>query len=69
LHRPRYPFALRAAEIGCFLSHRRAWREILDRERAVTQIFYGPGVAHFERNPDDPSAAPELVVEPLPVGR
>lgn len=44
-------------------------REILDRERAETQIFYGPGVAHFERNPDDPSAAPELVVEPLPVGR
>lgn len=32
LHRPRYPFALRAAEIGCFLSHRKAWREILDRD-------------------------------------
>lgn len=32
LHRPRYPFALRPAEIGCFLSHRRAWQEILDRD-------------------------------------
>lgn len=32
LHRPRYPFALRKAEIGCFLSHRKAWREIVDRQ-------------------------------------
>ena len=24
---------------------------------------------HPDANPDDPSAAPELVVEPLPVGR
>jgi len=31
LHRPRYPFALRKAEIGCFLSHRKAWQAILDR--------------------------------------
>ncbi|WP_394886402.1 glycosyltransferase family 25 protein [Mesorhizobium sp. AaZ16] len=30
LHRPRYPFALRKAEIGCFLSHRKAWRAIVD---------------------------------------
>jgi GR25 family glycosyltransferase involved in LPS biosynthesis len=30
LHRPRYPFALRKAEIGCFLSHRKAWQAILD---------------------------------------
>lgn len=31
LHRPRYPFALRRQEIGCFLSHRRVWQEIVDR--------------------------------------
>lgn len=31
LHRPRYPFALGAGEIGCFLSHRKAWREIVTR--------------------------------------
>ncbi len=30
LHRPRYPFELRKAEIGCFLSHRKAWRAIID---------------------------------------
>ena len=28
--RPRYPFALRPAEIGVFLSHRRCWQRILD---------------------------------------
>ncbi|NGN41223.1 glycosyltransferase family 25 protein [Mesorhizobium sp. CGMCC 1.15528] len=31
VHRPRYPFELRAAEVGCFLSHRKAWQEIVDR--------------------------------------
>ncbi|MGB3387904.1 MAG: glycosyltransferase family 25 protein [Pseudaminobacter sp.] len=32
IHRPRYPFELRKAEIGCFLSHRKVWREIVDRQ-------------------------------------
>jgi GR25 family glycosyltransferase involved in LPS biosynthesis len=27
---PRYPFALKAGEIGCFLSHRRCWQKIID---------------------------------------
>ncbi|WP_309083172.1 glycosyltransferase family 25 protein [Chelativorans sp.] len=31
LHRPRYPFPLRRAEIACFLSHRTAWQTIIDR--------------------------------------
>jgi GR25 family glycosyltransferase involved in LPS biosynthesis len=31
LHRPRYPFELRKAEIGCFMSHRKAWRAIVER--------------------------------------
>jgi GR25 family glycosyltransferase involved in LPS biosynthesis len=31
LHRPRYPFSPRPGEIGCFLSHRAAWRSIIDR--------------------------------------
>lgn len=31
LHRPYYPFQLRRTEIACFLSHRLAWRAILDR--------------------------------------
>ena len=29
--RPRYPFSLRSAEIACFQSHQKCWREILDR--------------------------------------
>lgn len=31
LQRPHYPFDLRIGEIGCFLSHRKAWREIVER--------------------------------------
>ncbi len=30
LFRPHYPFALRAAEIGVFQSHRRCWQRIID---------------------------------------
>lgn len=31
LHKPRYPFPLSRGEIACFLSHRAAWRAIVDR--------------------------------------
>jgi GR25 family glycosyltransferase involved in LPS biosynthesis len=29
LHRPRYPFPPRPGEVGCFLSHRKAWERIV----------------------------------------
>jgi GR25 family glycosyltransferase involved in LPS biosynthesis len=32
LHRPFYPFELSASEIGCFLSHRKAWQALLDAD-------------------------------------
>src|SRR5690606_24624421 len=32
LHEPPYPFGLRAGEIACFLSHRKAWKEIVKRD-------------------------------------
>lgn len=32
LYWPHYPFVLRAGEIGVFLSHRKAWQAIVDRE-------------------------------------
>ncbi|PCJ08721.1 MAG: glycosyl transferase family 25 [Rhodobacteraceae bacterium] len=37
LHAPRYPFALRPGEIGCFLSHRNVWETFLasDAEAAL----------------------------------
>ncbi|MCG7521042.1 glycosyltransferase family 25 protein [Ruegeria sp. Ofav3-42] len=37
LHRPRYPFALKPAEIGVFESHRRIWRKLVDEkiDRAI----------------------------------
>ncbi len=31
LFRPYYPFSLRSAEVACFQSHRRCWKEIIDR--------------------------------------
>lgn len=36
---PRYPFPLRTAEIGCFLSHRLCWRHIADRNLAYGLVF------------------------------
>lgn len=32
LHSPHYPFTLRVSEVACFLSHRKAWRAIVDRK-------------------------------------
>lgn len=39
LHRPTYPFALRTAEIGCFLSHRRCWQKIVDENLPHALVF------------------------------
>jgi glycosyl transferase, family 25 len=36
---PRYPFALRPAEIGAFLSHRAAWRRIVDENLDFAVVF------------------------------
>jgi glycosyl transferase, family 25 len=37
--RPRYPFALTATEVGVFLSHRAAWRRIVDEKLDLAVIF------------------------------
>ena len=37
--RPTYPFALTATEVGAFLSHRAAWRRILDEALDFAFIF------------------------------
>lgn len=36
---PRYPFPLTDAEIGCFLSHRRAWQALVDSGADQALIF------------------------------
>ena len=36
---PRYPFALTATEVGVFLSHRAAWRRIVDEALDFAFIF------------------------------
>ena len=53
--RPRYPFALTATEIGVFLSHRAAWRRIVEEKLDFAAIFeddaqidIGPFVALIE---------------------
>ena len=32
IYNPKYPFKLNSGEIGCFLSHREAWRRIVDQK-------------------------------------
>lgn len=39
LHRPSYPFDLRPAEIGCFLSHRLCWQKIVDQNLPFALVF------------------------------
>jgi len=39
LHRPRFSFALNRAEIGVFLSHRAAWRRIVEQNLDYAVIF------------------------------
>ncbi len=39
LFEPPYPFALRAGEIGCFLSHRQIWAEIIRRDLDVALVL------------------------------
>lgn len=38
IHAPRYPFRLLEAEIGCFLSYRKAWQAIIDEDREAGLI-------------------------------
>ncbi len=39
LHRPRFSFALNRAEIGAFLSHRAAWRRIVEQNLDYALVF------------------------------
>jgi GR25 family glycosyltransferase involved in LPS biosynthesis len=37
-HKPHYPFSLKAAEIGCFLSHRNAWKSLVDSDACAAWV-------------------------------
>jgi len=39
LHRPTYPFELKTGEIGCFLSHRTAWKQIVERNLSAALVL------------------------------
>lgn len=39
IYKPRYPHALRRGEIGCFLSHRKAWQAIVDQRLDAALIL------------------------------
>ncbi|AGB74003.1 glycosyltransferase family 25 protein [Rhizobium tropici] len=39
LHQPFYPFELSNAEIGCFLSHRKAWQAIVDQNIDIAFVI------------------------------
>lgn len=64
LHQPAYPFELSDAEIGCFLSHRKAWQAIVDSgidaglvmedDIVPTDKFYkGLSLAQHQMGPND----------------
>ncbi|MEO0751540.1 MAG: glycosyltransferase family 25 protein [Pseudomonadota bacterium] len=57
---PAYPFELSAGEVGCFLSHRQIWAEIVRRDLAyglvleddvkIDPMVFGPAQVLAERN-------------------
>lgn len=55
---PRYPFPLKPSEVACFLSHRRAWREIVVRDLPAALIVE-----------DDVALDPELFPSAFEVAR
>jgi len=54
---PRYPFALGRGEIGCFLSHRRAWQAILDSGAKAGLVFEDDAVIDLQVFPAALAAA------------
>lgn len=48
LLRPRYPFEISRGEIGCFLSHRKAWQAIVDSGADAGLVFEDDAVLDQE---------------------
>ncbi|GGA70438.1 hypothetical protein GCM10011385_25350 [Nitratireductor aestuarii] len=58
LLQPTYPFELRPTEVACFLSHRKAWAEIVDRKLDAGLVIE-----------DDVSLVPEVFEEALKLAK
>ncbi|HIE97261.1 MAG TPA: glycosyltransferase family 25 protein, partial [Fuerstia sp.] len=73
-HQPNYPFELRSGEVGCFLSHRNAWKQIVERKLdaalvleddvCIDQDEFGD-VVDFAAKNCPPGAFIQLPVRPL----
>ena len=48
LLQPRYPFDISKGEIGCFLSHRKAWQAIVDSGADAGLVFEDDAVVDAE---------------------
>lgn len=77
LHCPNYPFELDSGNIGCFLSHRAAWRQIVDRNLDAALVLeddahVDPAVlrraVEFSAAHCPPDAYLQFPVRPLPSG-
>lgn len=62
VHKPRYPAGLRTGEIGCFLSHRAAWRMIVERDLDAALILEDD----VRINQDQLAASIELLMTDCP---
>lgn len=49
------------------LAAQKLLRQMLETERAKADVYYAPGVAHFDRT-EDRDGRPTVVIEPKPVG-
>lgn len=58
LHAPHYPFEMTVGEVGCFLSHRKAWQAIVDSGQDAGLILE-----------DDVEIEPELFASALALAR
>lgn len=57
LLQPRYPFDISKGEIGCFLSHRKAWQAIVDSGADAGLVFEDDAVVDAEVFPQAVAAA------------
>jgi glycosyl transferase family 25 len=77
LHRPHYPFELDRGNIGCFLSHRAVWKQIVERDLDAALVLEDDAhvdqtllcrAVEFSASHCPPDAYLQFPVRPLPAG-